>query len=281
MGFPLTSLLNATALPLAVAAASPAAPACNPIPGWDQVLADSKIRWIVIGELHGTAETPAIFADAVCLTAKERGPVVVALEMPSGDQAKIDAFMASDGAPTAQAEFFKAVLWHMPMKDGRSSEAFFNLFERLRRMHREGRITRVVAFQDSSPTQDPPEAGQGPYEGRLAAIVRDAAAPGTTVLTLVGNLHARKTEADFGKPFMPMATHLPANETLTLNAIGNGGMAWNCHGPTAADCGPQPAGAPPAPAKRGVELRPVEDDAYDGLLNLGVPTTASPPQPTD
>ena len=259
----------------ALTAASPAAANCAQIPGWDQVLAHDKVRWIVIGELHGTAETPAIFADAVCLTAQQRGPVTVALEMPSSDQSKIDAFIASDGGEAAQAAFFKAWLWHSG--DGRSSEAFFRLFDRLRQMHRAGTVKRVVAFQDDRPNHDPP-GDQGPYETRLAAIVRDAEAPGATVLALVGNLHARKTEVDRGKAFMPMASHLPAGETLTLNALGNGGTAWNCIGPAPPDCGAHPNYGPPVPASRGVELQPVEDGAYDGVLNLGTDTTASPPE---
>jgi hypothetical protein len=262
---------------LIIAASTAHAPAiaeCGPIPGWNQVLADKRVRWIVIGELHGTSETPAIFADAVCLTAANRGPVVVGLEIPTGDQPAIDAFMASDGGPEAQTEFLRALIWHMP-KDGRSSEAFFRLFESLRRLHAQGHVTRVVAFQDSTPYDR--SAGQAPYEEKLAAIVRDAATPGATVIALVGNLHARKTEVDFGKPFMPMASRLPADRTLTLDAVGNGGTAWNCTGPTPPDCGPHPNRAN-APAERGVELKPVEDGAYDGRLNLGTETTASPPQ---
>lgn len=271
-------------LPLLAAAAlgsaKPAAASCTPIPGWDQVLARDKIRWIVIGELHGTVETPAIFADAVCLTARQRHPVVVALEMPSSDQGRIDAFIASDGGATAQAAFFKASLWQSG--DGRSSQAFFRLFDRLRQMHREGIVKKVVAFQDDSDVNDPP-GDQGPYETRLAAIVHDAAAPGVTVLALVGNLHARKTvatpSARDSKPFMPMASDLPADQALTLNALGNGGSAWNCIGPTTPpDCGAHPNPGSSEPVTRGVELQPVEGGAYDGVLNLGTETTASPPE---
>lgn len=277
MGLLLASLLNGALLPLAAAAASPATD-CAPIQGWDEVIADENRQWIIVGELHGTAETPAIFADAVCLTAAKRGPVVVGLEIPSTDQSRIDAFIASDGGPAARAAFLQAAIWHMP-KDGRSSEAFFRLFERLRQMHAQGRVVRVVAFQDSTPYDR--SAGQGPYEIKLATIVRDAGASGGTVLALVGSAHARKTEVNFGKPFMPMASHLPADRTLTLNAVGNGGTAWNCTGPTPADCGSHERRAAGKPAKRGVALQPVEEGAYDGLLNLGATTTASPPQPTD
>jgi hypothetical protein len=279
MGYVFAWLLNGALAPLALAAAAPSTAACAPIPGWDQVLADPKLHWIVIGELHGTAETPAIFADAVCLTAAKRGPVVVALEMPTRDQAAIDAFIASDGGPVARSEFFKALIWHMG-NDGRSSQAVFAMFERLRQMHLGGRVSRVVAFQDVD-TRDPPSVGQGPYEERLAKIVSAAGAQGATVVALVGSLHARKTEANFGKPFMPMATHLPADQTLTLYADGNGGSAWFCNGPKPTDCGPHEVGAAGELGQRGAVLRPVMEGAYDGLLDLGVPTTASPPQPTD
>jgi hypothetical protein len=271
------ALLNSLA-PLAVASAAPTASAdCTPIPGWERVLSDENVRWIVIGELHGTAETPAIFADAVCLTAEKRGPVVVALEIPSSDQPAIEAFMTSDGGPAAQAEFFKARIWHTGT-DGRSSQAVFRLFDRLRQMHLRGRVDRVIAFQDDRPSRDPPGAGQGPYEQRLAASVRAAGTKGATVVTLVGDSHARRTETGFGKPFMPMATHLPPDQTLTLFADGNGGAAWNCTGPKPTDCGAHELGARPEPAKRGAVLGPILEGAYDGLLNLGTATTASPPQ---
>lgn len=279
MGFLLALLFNG-ALQLAVSTASPASTACKPIPGWDRVLADGKLHWIVIGELHGTTETPAIFADAVCLTAAKRGPLIVGLEIPSGDQSRIDSFMNSDGGPAARSEFFKAMIWHMG-KDGRSSEAFFRLLDRLRQMHAAGLVTRVVAFQDSHPVSGPPGAGQGPNEKRYAAILHDAAKPGNTVIALVGELHARKTEVDFGQPFMPMAGLLPPDQTLTLNVVGNGGVAWYCTGPSPADCGPYTAGTRRESATRGIIFGPAMDGAYDGILNLGVPTTASPPQPTD
>jgi hypothetical protein len=112
--------------------------------------------------------------------------------------------------------------------------------------------------------------------------VRHAAEPGSTVVVLVGNAHARKTKIDFGdssrKPFMPMAGLLPADRTLTLDAVGNGGTAWFCSGPTPEDCGPHDAGALRESHPRGVELEPVMGGAYNGVLELGVPTTASPPQ---
>ena len=266
----LIPLLSAT---LATAQVQPA-PECQPIPGWERVVANETVRWIVVGEMHGTAETPAMFADAVCLTAEARGPVVVALEIPSDNQDEIDAFMASNGGPQAQLALLEASHWHPSMADGRSSEAMFGLLERLRHMHWAGLVARVVAFVDSSPVEAVPEAWQGWYEERLAAIVRGAAGSDAIVVGLVGNTHARKTEVDFGRRYMPMAALLPAEQAVTLYTTGTGGEAWNC---TRDACGPHENRGPPG--TRGVELQPLMGGAYDGLLQLGVETTASPPQP--
>jgi hypothetical protein len=257
---------------LLLASGSPAPAHCSSISGWDQVLANTDVRWIVIGEMHGTNETPAIFLDAVCLTAAARGPITVGLELPSIDQSRIDAFIGSDGGPAAKADLLKALLWQM--RGSVSSKAFMRLLERLRQLHRAGRVRRVVAFQDVVTPYDP-SSGQGPYEQHLAAMIANAAEAGETTLVLVGNLHARKTQVDFGRPFMPMASLLPANQTITLDAVGNGGMAWNCQQD---GCGPHRYPPPPKLAVRGVTLHYGKDRAYDGVLNLGTATTASPPQ---
>ena len=42
---------------------------CNAIEGWETMLQDRDPAIIVIGEMHGNAESPAIFADAVCRSA--------------------------------------------------------------------------------------------------------------------------------------------------------------------------------------------------------------------
>jgi hypothetical protein len=94
-----------------------------------------------------------------------------------------------------------------------------------------------------------------------------------TVVTLVGNMHAGRTETGFSNRFMPMAAHLPTEQTVSLIATGTGGEAWNCQ---QNGCGPHENRGPPG--TRRVELEPQFGGAYDGLLQLGVETTASPPQ---
>ena len=262
--------------PLVLAAGAVEVPPCNPISGWEQALADEQVRWIVIGEMHGTSETPAIFADAVCLTAQTR-PVVVAIEQPATEQGAIDAYLASDGGAAARRAFLASPMWHAPMKDGRSSEAGFRLFETLRQMKAAGRIAAVVAFQTARF-----EAGrfaQEPTERAMAELIVAGTPPGATVLVLTGNLHARLTPTPWGSGYVPMAGHLPPAATLTLDARGEGGEAWVCQGPPGPDqCRGRPMGTGPSPQPRGLVLEPAQDGAYSGLLHLGVATTASPPQ---
>lgn len=248
---------------------------CQAIDGWDSLLAREQVRWIVIGEMHGNTESPAIFADAVCLTAQAR-PVVVALEMPSMAQPAIDAFIASDGSEDAQAAFLADPIWHYEFKDGRSSQAMFRLFQRLRAMRASGHIERVVAAMAIDPAGPPSRAR---HEELMAGAVAAAGAEGATVLMLVGNAHARLQPLGFGgEVYPPMAALLPADQTVTLNIENNDGETWACTGLPIA-CGPIANGRPDVLSdRREVRLDGTEGDAYSGKLFLGTATTASPPQ---
>lgn len=261
---------------LLVAASPPVREECTLIPGWDQVVSDTKVRWIIIGEVHGSNEVPDIFADAVCLTSQS-GPVIVAVEQASLDQALIDRFLVSDGGPKAQRAFLKAQMWNASMKDGRSSQAYFRLFEALRKMRLAGRISSVVAFQPSNFTGPfTPEA----YEEAMADLLLRAAGPSGRVVALVGDVHAMRTEVKFSSAYVPMAGHLPRAETRTFNTVSEGGEHWVCsgldNGPDI--CGPRPYPKRGQPHHRGVELSAGNDGPYSGAIYLGTPTTASAPQ---
>jgi hypothetical protein len=252
--------------------AVPVAPMeCQQIPNWEQVVGKQP-RWIVIGEVHGSNEIPEAFVNAVCLTSR-LNPVVVALEQPTSDQPAIDAFMQSDGGLAAQGAFLKAQMWHFDMKDGRSSEAYFQLFESLRRMFAAGLIAKVVAFQPSTFKTQPTPAE---YEQAMADLLIAAAQSDTTVMVLVGNVHAMRTDVPWQPTYTPMAGRLPREQTVSLNASAQGGAAWNCHG--ADSCGPHALPDPtPNHQVLGVEMH-AEDAMYSGTLHLGRPTTASTPK---
>ena len=78
------------------AAALDAPAECRPMPG-AEVLWRDDVRYVFVGETHGTTEAPAAFADLVC-AALEQGPVTVSVEYPVQMQPTLDAFMAADSA---------------------------------------------------------------------------------------------------------------------------------------------------------------------------------------
>jgi len=248
--------------------------ACEPIPGSEKLLSRPSLRWIVIGEIHGTTETPKTFADLACLASATR-PVVVAVEQLTTEQPAIDAFIGSNGDAEATSRFLESKLWTEPIEDGRSSEAYFDLFQRLRALRAAGRITSVVAFQ---PLYDPGPAGfkAGGYEKALATSLMSRVPPEGRVLVLVGNIHAMRTSPAWAKPaYRPMASYLPANRTVSLDAQWNGGSYWACS--SATGCGPQSAPLPAVKVPRGVVMNN-RGGPYTGILNLGVAATASLPK---
>jgi len=276
------SIFSAVA-PLLLATASTPSAECTDIPGWEQVIANPEVRWVVIGEIHGTNEIPAIFADAVRQAANSR-PVVIALELPSPDQHAIDAFINSDGGGAAKTDFLAAQMWNSPTKDGRSSEAMFRLFEVLREMKSKGRVRSVVAIAPSLfagvTTMEEAEEiaarfNQADYEKDMAKLVEAAAQPGAIVLTLTGGVHASRARLA-GLDFVGMAGHLPQEATLTFNIQSNGGQSWTCEGQPMV-CGPHVNMNVGGNQPRGLQFG-VGNPAFSGVLHLGTTITASPPQ---
>jgi hypothetical protein len=242
---------------------------CAPLPGVEEIWADSKVRVVIFGEVHGTAEAPALFADAVCHAA-QRGPVTVALEQSETIQGVIKAYVEG-GSPFAREALVATPEWNGKFQDGRTSQAMLKLIDQLHALRAAGADVSVTAVMPARPS-----ASQNYYEILMAAGWAEATrASPHVVLGLVGNLHARKGDVPLSPgPIRPAVAHLPADETLTLNIVGGGGSTWSCR--AADDCKAQQVPIRPA-APRGITLNPPGDDAYDGAASTGGPWTASPP----
>jgi len=117
-------------LALAAASTSP----CPQIAGAERLWAKPETQWVMVGEMHGTAEMPALFANLVCQAAESGRPITVALEQDAEMQPAIDAFLTSDGGPAAHSAFLAAPMWNRKMQDGRASQAMLALYDRLRVM---------------------------------------------------------------------------------------------------------------------------------------------------
>lgn len=252
--------------------------ACDPPSGIPELL-DRDQRIVVVGEMHGTAETPAAFARIVC-EAATRGPVTAALELPQPMQPQLDAFMAADSDAAAAAALDGTWFMNPRIDDGRTSRAMLEMMQALRRLRVEGRDVAIVAFQPGS--SRPRDFPQSYYELDMGYLLSRAAIdrPEAKVFALVGNVHAGKTDNDnYPGLGLPAAGHLPTDETVSLYVAQQGGEAWNC----TSDCGVHPVPARHDAEARGLVLGGYGGGAYDGVLALG-PSTASPPvtlQPAD
>lgn len=255
---------------MSLLAALTLAATCAPLPGADAVLARAETRWIMLGEIHGTAEMPVALTDLACLAGERMRPVVVAIEQTVENQPILDRYLVSDGGEAARAALLAAPMWRGRWKDGRSSEAMLAMIERLRIMKRARRIARVVAF-------DPDVSESSADRNALMAKNLRAIDPGRggVVLVLVGGLHAQKSEIRFGpEPYPAAAQLLPREATVSLMMLGDVGTAWVCM--EAEQCGVTPVGAP-RKEPRGISMMPAPDGSFDGILDMGRPLTASPP----
>jgi hypothetical protein len=254
---------------------------CTPIPGVNVVLDKPSVRWIIAGEIHGTTEMPAAFGDLVCAAATEQRKVIVALEHPVSEQGLIDDFLSSSGDASAREKLTSAPIWHWKTADGRTSEAYLSLFERLRNLKRAGKISGVVAFQPSATLLTSTE-----YEKEMARIVKEASSSkNTLVVALVGNVHARTTEwaKSNGEHYMPMAGLLPREQTATLDMSGGGGTAWTCRHPAGSlpnadfSCGAHEIGNPDKIYPRGIKVIGDPSAPYFAYYNIGTAFSASLP----
>lgn len=170
-------------------------------------------RPLLIGEMHGTRETPWI-AGQVAADIAAGQPVLLGLEMPGALQGELDRYLASDGGASARERFLAAPWWTRGIQDGRSSRAMFELVERLRRLRSQGLDIEPICF-----------AGRGDYAEWL--LRAHAEQPARRLLVLVGNYHARITGGS-DPDAMSMADRLGTLEPFSLAVGARAGEAWNC-----------------------------------------------------
>lgn len=267
------------------------AAACTLPGGWAAVDA-AQPRFVVLGEVHGTAETPALTGAIACALTKRRERLLVALEQNAIDDPALQAAWRLE--PAAFATALPGALHWRGRQDGMASAAMRALLVRLHALARAGHAIDVVAFsgtidaaQDARFRHLP---GQGPGEAAKAENITRTVARGRydRVLVLVGNLHAMKRPVGTGRAaFKPMAMLLPGRVT-SLAVVNGAGAMWNCvekdGEPDKVECGASPTTGmngfdrvkAPAAVLGVPSAIPAEHFPFDGYLWIG-PVTASPP----
>jgi len=254
--------------------AAPTSLSCPAIAGLDPLLRKGRI--LLLGEMHGSKESPAFVAGAACRGLRAGLPVTVALEIPAEEEARVAAFLASGGNIEDRDSLLAGAFWQDPFQDGRRSQAMAALLDDLRRWGREGRKLRVRLL-DRLPKAAAPERDRA-MAAELEAAVK--AAPEDLFLVLTGNLHTRTAR---GTPWDPKQENMgylvaPSHPgLLALDVAYSGGTIWMCPDSDPAHCGVQTLHAKGGERAPGVtRYEKASPEGYHGEYFVG-PLTASPP----
>lgn len=238
---------------------------CETIQGAEALWARPEVRIVLVGEVHGTRETPAVAGSILCAARRTGRPAILALEAaPDSGQAELDAYLASAGSEADRMALRRAAMWSDP--HSRGSEAVLELVETARRMD-----ARVLLFDVTRPRSGPTD---GEREQGMAGALAQAAA-GARVVALTGLGHADRT----GFTSLKVASaimRLPPASTVALAPMVSGGEAWACRGtPPACKGQPLPVRRPVSP--RAIVMDSEVREGFDGGYAVGAPFTASPP----
>ena len=249
---------------------------CAELAGADALVKRPEIGFVLVGEYHGTNEMPAVARDIACAATATGRPLAFGVELSPSDQPAIDAFMRSNGSPSARAALLASPGW--TEKGGRTTAAIVDMLETLRRLARRNKVS-VVAF-DAAPT---PRGTSAEREAAMAKLLRKAGAkqPGTIVVALTGAGHAGKSPwSSYTPPFPAAGQLLPAERTVVLTFARPGGRYWGCAAPNGdASRGCTAYDMPPREpvAARGIRLDKSLREGFDGVYSPGGRYTASHP----
>lgn len=188
---------------------------------------DSRI--VVIGELHGTREAPAVAA-ALARRFADQGPLLIGLEVSRAEHAAISAFLDSDGGNDARQAMRSGEFWDVPPErnDGRRTEDMLDLIAAVRQLRSLGRDVAIVPF----------DIGPGGWvdsttrDRDMADYLRTAflALPQGRMLVLTGNVHAmRQPPPMIDDGVYRTATQLLADlDPFAVHLSAPSGDFWGC-----------------------------------------------------
>lgn len=266
----LAVLVPALALPAAARAD------CPEVPGADALVVPGRV--VMLGEMHGTEESPAFVAALACRAVEKGLPLRVGLEIDIEEAPALETFLGSDGTAADRDALLAGAFWTRAYQDGRSSRAMASLLDSLRALRRGGADVTVFPFshEDAGTGRDAAMAGTiGEHIGRDDP-------PGVT-LTLSGNLHSRTAQGSPWDPsFESMAYRLalarPGLDIVSLDVCHRGGEARFCTGAEPASCIARPLRETTEDSSaRGVRLGAAAGaEGHDGVYCVGT-LHASPP----
>lgn len=191
----------------------------------------SAQRLLIVGEMHGTKESPELVRMLIDKAAAHR-PIRLGLEMPVSGQAAMEVFLHSSGTAADRERMLQSPFW--ASKDGRSSTAMLQLIDRVRALRSTGGDVDIFFMEPDYSAKLIEEQGSMAFkEGSMAKSIRhvlDAGAADQWVIALMGNVHSRYGDSLNGMTVpTPSVTErlLDFKPYVVLPAAHRTG-SWNC-----------------------------------------------------
>ncbi len=232
---------------------------------------------LLLGEFHGTQQSPGFVGRVACHAAIRGRPVAVGLQLPTGEQPSVDRYLASAGSKADRDELLYDGIWRSPFQDGRSSEAMFTLIETLRALRAAGLPIRIFYFGEQR------VKGEERDRAMAASVLAQRQAIHDEVLVVLSaNLHPRVVPLEGRNRYIPMGALLAeahVKVTSLVMAWATGTM-WSCAQTKGdiVDCGMVDAKGPDYGGRAFVRMwkGAAQDPGYHGLYYVG-PVSASAP----
>jgi hypothetical protein len=211
---------------------------------------------LLLGEMHGTAEIPALVRSLVDRAVAAGRRVRVGLELPPS---------ALGPASTG---------WWRTARDGRGSRAMADLVRHVEQLSTEHDVACLALDTEFTVI---PAARTRDEEMAAALVAATRRWPDAFVVALVGNVHSRVDDADCpidGPPMaMVAAAELPTLRSLLV--VPDGGFGWGITDPERPG-GPYPVRPGDPDHRPGVRWWPAPVEHHEGHWCIG-PVTPSPP----
>lgn len=192
-------------------------------------------RLVVLGEYHGTAETPLLVAELMERYSRDTAAVRLALELPMSENVALARYLRSDGGADARETLRTSPFWAVKddQHDGRRSRDMLALIEAVRVLRAQGRDVGVAGYDeetDTSARNDQRDAAMATHlRQQFNALPADA-----RMLVLTGNVHAMRTRPADAPAEMQqkmMAAHLLDLPLYSVRLEALRGHFWACFQP--------------------------------------------------
>jgi hypothetical protein len=247
---------------------STAALACEPIENIESVLSRQVI---VLGEIHGTNESPRFAENLVCHLLKAKKRVVLALEIQNNYQSQIVEAINQTSEEAAVAQLGKMLFWRASMQDGKRSIGYMSLLRSAWRWKKQNPEFQVIAVD--LPSGSVPLTREEYIAAKLKEAVQESR---VTVVALLGNLHAQRAKGTlWDQDFVPAVSLVTKLDLVSLKMDYSAGTAWVCN---RAGCGVNSVSSVP-PSRKFQTPRITlskQDPKFDGMYFLGEVTASAP-----